>query len=468
MSGDTQKTRIETDCLGSVEIPHDALYGINTARAKRNFDVSPLVLGDQPEYVRALALVKQASAIANHQLGALSEKKSDAITRACEELAKGKHCQWLITDMLEGSGGTSTNMNMNEVIANRGLAIMGFKPGEYQHLHPNDDVNCSQSTNDVIPTAIHIALLTKAPRLLDALNKLSHSLSRKADEFSSVLRLGRTCLQSAQPMTLGQAFSGYAAVVRRRAKCIELALEGLNVVALGGTAIGTGFGSLNGYRALVNQHLSNISGLNILPAEEHFDVMQNADDIARLSSEIRITAETLGKIATDFTLLGSDDAGGLGEIALPECQAGSSIMPGKVNPVIPMMVQQVWFSVVGNDAAISMAASHGQLEINHFEPVMTTHLFDSLNLLTNACTRFDAKCVSGLEAKSQRSLNNLLNSSALATALVPQMGYQQVAEIVREKHQNSQSFLMTLQQHGLMSEDEAKACLKRCVYTQTT
>ncbi|ODA29035.1 lyase family protein, partial [Veronia pacifica] len=374
--------RQETDCLGSVFIDRRALYGINTVRARDNFAVSNVKLGDQHDYVTALVMVKQAAAITNHQLGVLSTDKRDAIVAACQEIANGAHRQWLIADVLEGSGGTSTNMNINEVIANRALQLLDYQPGDYHQLHPNDDVNCSQSTNDVIPTAMHIALLLRVPKLLIALNELAESLCQKRDEFSQVLRVGRTCLQSAQPMTLGQAFSGYASVVKRCASHIETAMTALNVVALGGTAIGTGFGAAESYRSRVVENLNDISGLTLRAADEHFDVMQNADDIARLSAEIRIAAEMLGKIATDLTLLGSDDAGGLGEIALPEQQAGSSIMPGKVNPVIPMLVQQIWFSIVGNDSVVSQAVSHGQLEINHFEPVMITRLFDSVDLLT--------------------------------------------------------------------------------------
>lgn len=447
-------TRTDTDSLGPRELPIGALYGVATLRGKENFDISFHKLGDAPELLKALARIKHAAAAANRDIGVLPADIATAIITASIEIENGRHADQFIVDLLEGSGGTSINMNVNEVIANRALQLLGEQPGTYSRLHPNDHVNTGQSTNDVLPAAVKLAVYDKSQTLIDALKHLAASLEDRAEAFHDVLRIGRTCMQAAQPMRLGQAFGGYAAAIRRLIEKLTSARDEMLVLPLGGTAIGTGLGSAPGYRNAVYRHLKEIVGADVRPGADMFDAMQNADAFARVSSEIRICAEVIGKISSDLIILASGPNSGIGELRLPSVQPGSSIMPGKVNPVLPMMMQQVAFAVVGNDAAVSLAALQGQLEINHFEPVIASRLFDSIELLAKATHIFADKCISGIEADREQSLKNLMQSSALATAFVPKLGYAEVSKLVQASVAERRPFIELAIQRGLLTHDE--------------
>jgi aspartate ammonia-lyase len=461
MTAQSGPNRKESDSLGEVTLAGDCLYGINTARGRENFAISNRTLRDEPAFIRALACVKKAAALANCSLGALPQDITNAVVKACDEIAEGRHHEHFVIDMLEGSGGTSINMNANEVIANRALQIIGAPLGDYRRVHPNEHVNMGQSTNDVVPTALKLAVFEKAQVFLRALESLKASLAAKSIEFSEVLRLGRTCLQSAQPMTLGQAFGGYASAIARARDMAAAAANSLMVVPLGGTAIGTGLGAAPGYREAVLRRLAEVTGWAISGPGDLFDGMQNADAFARISSELRTAADILGKIASDLVILSSGPTGGIGEIVLPAVQAGSSIMPGKINPVLPMMMQQVAFAVTGNDLAISMAVLQGQLEINHFEPVTASRLFDSLDLLTNGTRLFTERCIDGLAADRETSLRNLMESSALATVFVPKLGYEATTALVKESLKVRRPFSALAIESGLLTEGDVVASLYR-------
>jgi len=452
--------RFESDSIGQRELPDDALFGVNTLRGVENFDISSLKIGREPAFVRALAHIKMAAAKANKEIGAINEAQSNAIILACNEIILGRHHDQFVVDLLEGSGGTSINMNANEVIANRALQLMGHQAGDYQHLNPNDHVNNGQSTNDVVPSAVKLAVLEKSAALIEALGLLADSLKVKSDQLADVLKIGRTCMQAAQPMTLGQEFGGYAAAMSRARIKSQAVVEDLRTLPLGGTAIGTGLGAKPGYREAVYRHLSADIGLKFTSSQNMFDGMQNSDTFARVSSEFRIAAEVIGKISLDLIILSSGSKSGIGEIRLPAVQPGSSIMPGKVNPVLPMMMQQVAYAVVGNDAAVSLASLGGQLEINHFEPVIASRMFDTMDLLTRGSRIFAQKCISGIEANEGQALENLLGSSALATIFVPTLGYSKVSKIVKESEAKGQLFVDTIVELGLMTREDIIHALK--------
>ena len=350
-NANTQSTpaRTETDYLGPVEIPGGSLYGINTARGAANLTVSASPIRSEPAFVRAFACCKWAAALANADQRVISAQQRNAIVQACRELVEGMHHEDLVIDFMEGSGGTSTNMNFNEVIANRAQQLLGGELGRYDKVHPNDHVNRSQSTNDVYPSAMKMAAHALLAGLVDELRRLATSFAAKASEFESILHLGRTCLQDAQPMTLGQPFRGYGSLAARLADELAKVRDQLRTLPLGGTAIGTGFGSDAGYKQRVFAHLASITGTEFEPATDPFDAMQNLDVFCRVSAELRTAATSLGKVASDLILMSSGPHGGLAELELPAVQAGSSIMPGKVNPVVPMSIVQIGFAVVGND-----------------------------------------------------------------------------------------------------------------------
>lgn len=430
-----QKFRTENDFIGECRIPINVLYGIQSLRGAENSSISGRVLGDETELVIATAEIKMASARANMELGVISKEQEQAIVSACREIIAGKHHDAFIIGMLEGSGATSMNMNFNEVIANLGKVLSGIDT-----LHPNDHVNISQSTNDVMPSAIKLAAYRMCDELLIGLEALCHALDEKATSFEDILHLGRTCLQDAQPMTLGQVFSGYASLVRRQIRNIETTRQDLLTMPLGGTAIGTGLGAPKGYIPVVFGHLRSITGLPVTPADNIFDAMQNADTFARFSSELKVAAVAIGKIANDLIILSSGPNGGFSELILPSIQAGSSIMPGKVNPVLPQMMCQIGFAVAGNDTCIAMATQQGQLEINAYEPVTASRLFDSLRMLGQSCQLFAEKCITGIEANTTRNEQNLSNSSAISTAFVNTLGYAQVAELVHQSQHRGKPF----------------------------
>ncbi|MGE0800922.1 MAG: aspartate ammonia-lyase [Lautropia sp.] len=461
MSSSPGPVRTEKDSIGLVEIGEDDLRGINAIRGERNFRLSGTPFGAEREFVKSFGLCKWAAALANRDLGVVSAARSEAIVAACREVVEGRLDRFMRVDVLEGSGGTSTNMAVNEVIANRALQIMGKCAGSYQSIHPNDHVNRSQSTNDVYPSAMKIAAYIKLDDLLQALQVLDRSFDMKSEAFSRVLHLGRTCLQDAQPMTLGQLFSGYAGLCRRLGRSLKAIQEELTVLPLGGTAIGTGFGSPPNYKQTVFERLREISGIAFISATNPFDAMQNLDVFSRLSAELRTCATSLAKICSDLILLSSGPAGGLGEIRLPAVQTGSSMMPGKVNPVIPMAFVQIGFAVVGNDTCIAQANQNGQLEINHFEPVVAHRLFDSIRLLTNGIRAVAEQCVSGITADIDVNERNLLGSPAISTAFIERLGYEPTATIVREALEEGVSLVSKLQAMGLMSLEESVQLIRK-------
>lgn len=450
----TNQYRYESDLIGKIKIDKSTLVGIQTVRGTENFAISDRQLGGQRAFVRAFAQCKWAAAMANHELGLLTLEQRDAIVQACQELSTGQFDNQMTVDLLEGSGGTSTNMNVNEVIANRAQQILGKELGTYDTIHPNDHVNCSQSTNDVYPTAMKLAAHAMLPSVVDELQLLADSFQTKAEAFADTLHLGRTCMQDAQPMRLGQLFNGYTALTRRLASEIEVFREKLTVLPLGGTAIGTGFGSAPGYKEAVYRHLSEITSTELRPAADPFDAMQNLDVFVRISGELKTAAVSLGKIAMDLILLSSGPVGGLGEIQLPAVQAGSSIMPGKINPVMPMSICQIGYILVGNDTTIAQAVQGGQLEINHFEPVIVDRLFESIRLLTCGVRLFRERCVDGITTDAMRNKRHLLDSSAVATALVPRLGYKAVSGLVRQSQDEGISLMALLERQGVLSIDE--------------
>ena len=456
--------RIERDYVDEVAIPGDRLYGVNTVRGVENLTVSSHDIAHYPAFRDAFAQVKWAAAHANLDNDVITKEQCDAIVKACQEVIEGRFDASLIVDLMEGSGGTSTNMNFNEVIANRAQQILGHAAGNYEVIHPNDHVNRSQSTNDAYPAALKIATHAMLGPLIEAVDGLAASFEGKAIEFADVLHLGRTCLQDAQPMRLGQLFSGYASLTARLAEELRAVRNKLRTLPLGGTAIGTGFGAPPGYRAAVYAHLRSITGVDYQAPANSFDAMQNMDVFSRVSAELRTCAVSLAKIASDLTVLSSGPVGGLGELKLPEAQAGSSIMPGKVNPVLPMAMIQLSFAVVGNDVAVAQAVQYGELEINHFEPVVASRVFDSIALLTNGIRRFTQKCVDGIEADAARNEKHLMESMAVATALVPRIGYARVSKLARQSVAEGRSLVSILDESGLLSSEDTIAAIRKASY----
>ncbi|UVK54564.1 aspartate ammonia-lyase [Mesorhizobium sp. AR02] len=413
-----------------VEVPQRAYYGSQTARAIENFQISGISIGHYPLLIRALALVKKAAARANCQLGDLSEAKMIAIGHACDDIAAGHLSDQFALDVFQGGAGTSTNMNINEVIANRGLETMGLPRGNYAALHPNDDVNRSQSTNDVYPTAIRLALLLAAPELIDALWALIGAFESKALEFAHILKLGRTQLQDAVPMTLGQEFGAFAITVREDIDRLREAMDLLREINLGGTAIGTGITADPGYQRVVVAELEAVAATRLKPAANLIEAGWDTGAFVHFSAVLKRVAVKLSKISNDLRLLSSGPRGGIGEVRLPAVQPGSSIMPGKVNPVIPEVVNQVAFHVIGQDVTVTLAAEAGQLRLNAFEPIIVFSLMQSIRLLTNAARVLETRCVADIKADEAACGRHLLSGTALATALVPVLGYERSAELV--------------------------------------
>lgn len=451
--------RQDSDSLGAVGIPDNALFGANTVRGAENFALIGPPVSAYPYFVQAMAKVKKAAALANRAANALSELQATTIAQACDEIIAGQHHENFIVTLAEGSGGTSTNMNFNEVIANRAGQVLGDPLGSFKQVNPNDHVNLSQSTNDVIPTAVKLACVTGAEPLIKAAEMLVHAFRTKADEYRDVLRLGRTCMQAAQPMTYGQLFDGYAATLARATGYVKIAKSGLCTVPIGGTAVGTGLGAAPGYRDQIAKALTREFGFEITLPDDYFDAMQAADGFSRFSGELKILSETIGKIAGDLVILGSGSNSGLGEIILPPVQPGSSIMAGKVNPVIAMMVQQVAFMIHGNDATVSIAALSGQMEINHFEPVIAHALFHSVDLLTNGCTIFRTKCIAGLKVNEKRSYDNLVSSYAISSVFLRKLGYKKLSKLTKSATSGGRTLAETIVQEQLMSAADIRQAL---------
>ncbi|MEJ8476806.1 aspartate ammonia-lyase [Roseibium algae] len=427
-----RRARVEYDAFGSLEVPFDALYGIQTTRALSNFPISGIPISKLPDLINALAQVKKAAARANARLENLSLDKAQIIECVCDEILSGQHHQHFPVDVYQGGAGTSTNMNMNEVIANRGLELMHYPCGSYAHLHPNDDVNRAQSTNDVYPTAIRLAFLSALPRLEAALAQLAQAFHNKGSVFAEVLKLGRTQLQDAVPMTVGAELEAFGSTIREDIARLEGARDLLHEVNLGGTAIGTGVSTPPGFQVAVLQELSELTGQPLKPAANLLEASWDTGAIIYLSSNLKRVAAKLSKISNDLRLLSSGPRSGLGELQLPKVQPGSSMMPGKINPVIPEMVNQVAFQVFGNDIMITFAAEAGQLQLNAFEPIMCFGIMQSIMLLTNAVETLRVQCVEGIEADTDRCLQNLEASTANLTALISTIGYERASQLANE------------------------------------
>ncbi|RWE83110.1 MULTISPECIES: aspartate ammonia-lyase [unclassified Mesorhizobium] len=426
-----QIERIEKDPLGPVSIPADAYYGPQTARGIANFPISGIRISHFPNFIRSLAYVKMAAARANAALGDLDKQKADVICQVCAEIAAGRHLGEFPLDVFQGGAGTSTNMNVNEVIANRGLEIMGLPRGQYDQLHPNNDVNFAQSTNDIYPTAIRLAILLSRGALQRALGQLASELEGKAETFSDVIKLGRTQLQDAVPMTLGQEFQAFATTLREDVARLGEIGAFFHEINLGGTAIGTGINTNPRYQAAAVAELRAISGLPVVPAGNLIEACWDTGAFVLFSGMLKRTATKLSKICNDLRLLSSGPRGGLNEINLPALQPGSSIMPGKVNPVVPEVVNQVAFQIIGYDLTITLASEAGQLQLNVMEPVIAYNILHSLELLTNAVDVLRTKCVAGITANAETCRRHLEASTAGATALTPAIGYDRAAELAK-------------------------------------
>jgi aspartate ammonia-lyase len=454
-----QKFRIEHDLLGDREVPNDAYWGIHTLRAVENFQITGTKISIYPDFVAALAAIKQAAALANRDLGLLDAARCEAIVSACTEVRKGALLDQFVVDVIQGGAGTSSNMNANEVIANRALAIMGRKKGDYTALHPNEIVNMSQSTNDVYPTAIKLALANGIDRLVAAMGRLREALEAKSKEFASLIKIGRTQLQDAVPMTLGQEFSTYAVMIGEDQSRLEEARALLFEINLGATAIGTGINTHPDYAAAVCKHLSAITGLPLVTASNLVEATQDAGAFVQLSGVLKRVAIKLSKTCNDLRLLASGPRAGFGEISLPAMQAGSSIMPGKVNPVIPEVMNQVAFEVVGNDVTVSFAAEAGQLQLNAFEPIIAHSLFKSLNHLERACLTLEERCVRGITGNKDRLQSIVENSLAMVTALNPKLGYRVTTEVALAALQSGRSVRDVVLERGLLTRAEADEIL---------
>ncbi|MFA5580973.1 MAG: aspartate ammonia-lyase [Paracoccaceae bacterium] len=460
------QTRIESDLLGARDIPASAYWGVHTLRALENFPISGRRIGEWPELIRALAMIKQASALANHELGLLDTARMQAITRACEEIRDGALHDHFVVDQVQGGAGTSTNMNANEVIANRALEIMGHARGDYAHLHPNEHVNLSQSTNDVCPTALKLASWQGVERLIGALGPLRAAFAVKGDEFADVLKMGRTQLQDAVPMTLGQEFRSYAATLESEERSLASARDILCEISLGATAIGTGITTHPDYAAAVCKHLAALSGLPVVTAPDLIEATQDSTAFVHTSGLLRRLAVKLSKISNDLRLLSSGPRAGIGDISLPARQAGSSIMPGKVNPVIPEVVNQIAFGVIGTDVTITMAAEAGQLQLNAFGPVMSAGLFRSLSQLTAGCETLRVNCVEGISANSDALAGAVMGSPALVTALNPWIGYAAATALARDAMASGRDIRELVLERGLLSEAQLDDILSPASLTQ--
>ncbi|RDV83026.1 aspartate ammonia-lyase [Ammonifex thiophilus] len=447
--------RWERDSLGEKAVPKEAYYGIHALRAKDNFPVS----GQKPhrELLWALGVVKQAAASANTAVGLLPPEKGEAIERAAAEFASGRFDDQILVDAYAGGAGTPLNMNVNEVIANRALEILGFEKGSYHIIHPLEHVNLSQSTNDVFPTAIKVAAIKLVRRLSQAMARLQGALQRKEKEFASILKIGRTEMQDAVPITLGQEFGAWAEAVARDWWRLYKVEERLRQVNLGGTAVGTGLNASRRYIQLVTDKLRELTGFGLARAENLVEATQNTDIFAEVSGLVKTAAVNLAKIASDLRFLSSGPRAGIGEIRLPAVQVGSSIMPGKVNPVIPEMVTQVAIQVMANDVAISQACAWGNLELNPFLPLIAHNLLTSTEMLANAALILAERCVEGIEADRERCEELLHRSCGLITAFVPYIGYERAAEIVKEALERDKRVEEVLLEKGLFSPEEIAA-----------
>ncbi len=446
------ETRTEHDMLGEAQVPADAYYGIHTLRAVQNFQLSGLRL--HRELIRALAEVKKACALTNRRTGYMSAEIADAIAAACDEIISGKHHDQFVTDVFQGGAGTSANMNANEVIANRAIEILGGTKGDYSVVHPLDHVNLSQSTNDVFPTAVRVAALRLLAPTIEAMSDMQEALQCKENEFADVLKVARTELQDAVPMTLGQEFAAWAQAVQRDWWRLYKVEERLRQVNLGGTAIGTGLNAPRKYVFGVVDSLRDVTGLPLARAENMIDVTQNCDIFAEVSGLVKAAAVNLNKIACDIRFLSCGPRAGIGEISIPALQAGSSIMPGKVNPVATEAASQASFQIMANDLAITLAAMNGQLELNAFLPGLSHNLFQSLELLANSARLLTEKCICGITANEGRCSELLDRSLATLTALSPHIGYEAASDLAREAMESGRTIRELALEKNLFTQED--------------
>lgn len=447
-----EKSRIEADSIGSLEVPTGAYYGVQAKRASRNFHITGLKMS--PLFLSNLALIKKAAASVNGEIGLISQEQEKAIKTACDEVISGKFADDFIVDPVQGGAGTSANMNMNEVIANRANEILGGKLGKYDRVHPNDQVNMAQSTNDTIPTAGKMTTILLIEKLTKSLEKLEMALAEKGEDFKDVIKMGRTQLQDAVPMTLGDSFRGYVSMVKRQIARLELAKKEMATINLGGTAIGTGINASQYYEDHIAGELSKLFGRELVQADDLFDATENLDSFAEVSGALKACAISLSKMANDLRLLSSGPRCGFSEINLPAKQNGSSIMPGKINPVIPEVVSQAAFLVCGHDTTIAMAAEAGQLELNAFEPVVFYQLFESFTALTGAVNTLVDNCITGITANKGRCKQLKESSVGIVTVLCPYLGYQLSAKIAKTALREKRSVRDLVLEHKLMAPEK--------------
>ena len=444
--------RTEKDSIGSKHVPEEVYYGVQSLRAAENFRITGLTM--HPEIINSLAYIKKAAAITNCEVGLLEKKIANAIVQACDEIIAGKFHDNFIVDPIQGGAGTSLNMNANEVIANRAIEILGGQKGDYKIVHPNDHVNYGQSTNDVIPTAGKMTSLRLLKNLKKELYRLYDALCAKAKEFDHVIKMGRTQMQDAVPIRLGQEFQAYSAAIRRDINRMDKAMDEMRTLNMGGTAIGTGLNADETYMRRIVPNICDVTGMDFVQAFDLIDATQNLDSFVSVSGAIKACAVTLSKVANDLRLMSSGPRAGFNEINLPAKQNGSSIMPGKVNPVIPEVVNQVAFNIIGNDVTITMAAEAGQLELNAFEPIVFYCLFQSIDTLAYAVNTFVDNCVSGITANEIRCRYLVENSVGIITAICPHVGYQPAADIAKKALNTGESVRNLILQEGLLTEEQ--------------
>jgi aspartate ammonia-lyase len=443
---------MEKDPLGELAVPSDALYGVQTLRAVKNFPISGLK--PLPAFVDAVVRIKRAAAITHRETGRLEPRLADAITKAADEILSGQHRDQFVVDPYQAGAGTSHNMNVNEVLANRANELLGGGRGEYKPVHPNDHVNMAQSTNDVIPTAIRLGAVTELPKLESAFANLIAAFEQKGREFDDVMKSGRTHLQDAMPIRLGQEFTAYAGSLRRSLQRVVEAADYLRDLGIGGSAVGTGVNVEPEYPAIMVRELAKSAGVEVREGKDRIQLMQSMGDAAAFSAQLRVLALDLSKIASDLRLLASGPRTGLDEVILPAVQPGSSIMPGKINPSIPEMVNQVCFQVVGNDTCVSVSAEHGQLELNVMMPVIAHNIFLSMLILTNTATTLADRCVKGIEANAAQCAFWVERSAALATALAPQIGYARAAELSKQSVKENVLIRDLVKREHVIPDDE--------------
>ena len=446
------KFREEYDSIGMKEVPVDAYYGVQSLRAAENFRITGTKV--HPEMIIAMAEVKKASAIANKKVGTIDPKIADAMVQACEEIIEGKFTEHFIVDSIQGGAGTSFNMNANEVIANRAIEILNGQKGDYSIVHPNDHVNCGQSTNDAYPSAGKIAVVRLLNRTIKQLDMLYDTFEKKADDYGHIIKMGRTEMQDAVPISFGQVFHAYASAIKRDIKRFEVAIEEMTKLNMGGTAVGTGINADNEYIATVVPILAEVTNLPLVQADDLIDATQNLDSFVYVSGIIKSCAATLSKISNDLRLMSSGPRTGFAEINLMPKQNGSSIMPGKINPVIPEVMNQICFNIIGNDTTVTYAAEAGQLELNAFEPIIFRCLFESLDTLCNGVEVFIKDCVSEITINTAQCNTHLDRSIGIVTALCPYIGYTKASQLAKQALRNNRNIRDVVLEENVMSEEE--------------